>query len=202
MWPSGHHVVLYLLERADKIQPFVPGSHNGCLTYVNESNSLRQTKQERQSTAGGTTVAAGLAVCDVTGAADLNAEHTEAPLNAKAKCCERTVFLITPPATAQASMHPSIPEQQHRVHVPKCRHAWPLLLRSESNESSQTALERRGDTTTSNQAPEVTPLLLQGQLHELRAGAGRQKSPRKRTLSCQQVPLADHRQVLLQHTLT
>lgn len=154
-----HQVILYLsllLEGADKIQPFVPGSHNGCFTYVNESNSPRQTKQERQSTAGGSAVAAGLAVCDVTGAVDLNAEHTEAPLNAKAKCCERTVFLIRPPAAAQAPMHPSISAQQHHVLVPKCRHAWPLL-RNESNKSSQTALERQGGTTRSNQAPEGNP---------------------------------------------
>lgn len=77
--------------------------HNGCFTHVNEFNSPRQTKQERQSTTGGSAVAAGLAACDVTEAVDLNAEHTEAPLNAKAKCSERTVFLITPPATALQS---------------------------------------------------------------------------------------------------
>lgn len=89
MWPqTSHQVILYLsllLEGVDEIKPFVTGSHNGCLTYVNDSNSLRQTKQERQSAAGGIAVTAVLTVCDVTRAANLNAEHTEVSLNAKAK---------------------------------------------------------------------------------------------------------------------
>lgn len=110
MWPqTSHQVVLYLSlprEGADKIKLFVTGSHNGCLTYVNDSNSLRQTKQKRQSTAGGIAVTAVPTSCDVTGAANLNAEHTEVSLNAKAKHCERIVFLITPPVTALVSNCP------------------------------------------------------------------------------------------------
>lgn len=176
MWPqTSHQVVLYLsslLEGANKIKLFVTGSHNGYLTYVNDSNSLRQTKKERQSAAGGIAVTAVLTMCDVTGAANLNAEHTEVSLNAKAKHCERTVFLIMPPVTALASICPEIPVRQHRVRVRKRTHAWPLLLKKESNKSFQTALEMRGDTTRSKQPPKVTPLLLQRELRKLRAGVG------------------------------
>lgn len=99
MWPqTSHQVVPYLsllLSDTDKIKVFVTGSHNGCLTYVNDSNRLGQATKERQSTAGGTVGAAVLTACDVTGAANLNAEHTEVSLNAKAKHCERIVFLIS-----------------------------------------------------------------------------------------------------------
>lgn len=82
--------------------------------------------------------------------------------------------------------------RQHRVPVRKCTHAWPLLLKRESNKSFQTALERRGDTTRSKQPPEVTPLLLQRHLQKLRAGAGTtgMRHDRRRKLTCQQVPFS------------
>lgn len=63
-------------------------------------------KLSRKGKALGIAVTAVLTACDVTGAANLNAEHTEVSLNAKAKHCERIVFLITPPVTALASICP------------------------------------------------------------------------------------------------
>lgn len=90
----------------EQIKLFVTGSHNGCLTYVIYSNGLGQAKQERPNATGGI---AGITVPtarDATGAAHLNAEHTEVSLNAKAKHCERIVSVITPPVTAPASICP------------------------------------------------------------------------------------------------
>lgn len=128
------------------------------------SNSLQQTKQGRQSAAGGVAVTGSRQAGMSLGQPSERWAHT-----GLFKCKSRALWKDSAPN--HASRHSPgfhLPLNPSTAAPCACakEHGRTLLLEKDSNKSFQTALERRGDTTGSKQPPGVTPLLPRRQLHK------------------------------------